>query len=64
VTKQPSRRSRGRPAIEPEKVALRQETYEIEINAVDGMVCWDRLMEGLLASQEKLVLASFFKMND
>jgi hypothetical protein len=50
VTKQASRRGRGRPAIEPDKVALLQETYlgllrlgktEIEINAVDGMVSWD-----------------------
>jgi hypothetical protein len=46
---QTSRRGRDRPAIEPEQVALLQETYldllrlgktEIEINAVPGMVSW------------------------
>jgi hypothetical protein len=51
VTKKTSRRGRdGRPPIPLDQVALLQETYlgllrlgktEIEINAVDGMVCWD-----------------------
>jgi hypothetical protein len=49
VAKKTSRRGRGRPAIELDKVALLQETYlslrlrktEIEITAVPGIVSWD-----------------------